>query len=64
MQAVSTTRLVLGRIITQEQRRRGVYSVGSGGYQIPWLRINQQHVITSYNLGLLSLSDFPLQLSP
>jgi hypothetical protein len=27
------------------------------GYQIPWLHVNQMHVTTDYNLGLLSLGD-------
>ncbi|KAG1742190.1 hypothetical protein EDB19DRAFT_1702736 [Suillus lakei] len=30
--------------------------VGSGGYQIPWLHINQNHVTASYDLGV-SLAD-------
>ncbi|KAG1761975.1 hypothetical protein EDD22DRAFT_893760 [Suillus occidentalis] len=30
--------------------------VGSGGYQIPWLHINQNHVTASYDLGV-SLGD-------
>ncbi|KAG2368054.1 hypothetical protein BDR07DRAFT_1391769 [Suillus spraguei] len=34
-------------------------SVGSGGYQIPWLHINQYHVTASYDLGI-SLADLSL----
>lgn len=27
------------------------------GYQIPWLHVNQMHVTTDYNFGVLSLGD-------
>ncbi|KAG2078952.1 hypothetical protein BDR04DRAFT_1124058 [Suillus decipiens] len=33
--------------------------VGSGGYQIPWLHINQNHVTASYDFGI-SLADLSL----
>ncbi|KAF8135624.1 hypothetical protein EV363DRAFT_1429344 [Boletus edulis] len=31
--------------------------IGVNGYQIPWLHVNQMHVTTDYNFGLLSLGD-------
>ncbi|KAF8557967.1 hypothetical protein OG21DRAFT_1504634 [Imleria badia] len=31
--------------------------IAVNGYQIPWLHVNQMHVTTNYDLGLLSLGD-------
>lgn len=35
----------------------GLVRVGTGGYQVPWLHINQMHVPTTYNYNGISLAD-------
>lgn len=31
--------------------------MGVNGYRVPWMHVNQEHVATTYDLGLLSLGD-------
>ena len=31
--------------------------IGINGYRVPWMHVNQEHVATTYDLGLLSLGD-------
>lgn len=33
------------------------YRMGVNGYRVPWMHVNQEHVATTYDLGLLSLGD-------